>query len=431
VVSFLSIHQIVSITSECVMPITSRLSSSYRLAAGLLVAFLASAGANSALARNVLPPPEPSMVPWVSQQAEAELARAVEMYRRLAASTRLEPLPNRITLRPGDSGAEVGILTQRLLATGDLRTKPRDPYAFDVTVQDAVKRYQLRNGVEPTGIVYGITQRLLNVPIETRLKQLELNLGRLRELNAKTTALPKYIVMNAASFELQGIARGRVEVTSRTIAGKRATPTPDVHASVQAVNTLPYWHVPGTIARAQLIPAIRKDPAYLMKEHIRVFSTFGGEEINPATINWFGDEANRYVFRQDFGPHNALGLLRFDMPNKHIVYMHDTPMKPLFNSYERAFSAGCVRLHNWLGVAEWLLNDQPQWNRTTLEGEIASGRPRTVKLTKPVPVFFTYLTAWVDNGVVHFRNDLYNRDNSAFDGGEDVSARSFAPSLAP
>lgn len=402
-----------------------------RLLALNLCAGLLAAAATSSSARNVLPPPEPSMVAWVSKQAEADLERAIEMYRRIAAGTRLEPLPNRITLRAGDNRAEVAILAQRLLATGDLRTRPRDPYLFDVTIEDAVKRYQLRNGVEPTGIVYGITQRLLNVPIETRLKQLELNLGRLRALNAKTAALPKYIVMNSASFELQGIAQGRVEVTSRTIAGKRATPTPEVQASVQALNTLPYWHVPGTIARAALIPAMRKDPAYLMKERIRVFSTFGGEEIDPSTINWFGEEANRYVFRQDYGPHNALGLLRFDMPNKHIVYMHDTPMKPLFNSYERAFSAGCVRLHNWIGVAEWLLKDQPQWNRATLEGEIAAGRQRTVKLTKPVPVFFTYLTAWMDNGVVHFRNDLYNRDNSAFDGGEDVSARSFSSSLAP
>lgn len=414
------------------MPIPSRLNLIYKcLASGLMLALFAMFSATDVRARNVLPPPEPSKVPWVSQQAEADLVRAIEMYRRIAAGTRLEPLPNRITLRPGDSGAEVGILTQRLLATGDLRSRPRDIYAFDANVEDAVKRYQLRNGVEPTGIVYGITQRLLNVPIETRLKQLELNLGRLRELNKKTAALPKYIVMNAASFELQGIARGRVEVTSRTIAGKRATPTPDVQASVQAVNTLPYWHVPGTIARAQLIPAVRKDPAYLMKERIRVFSTFGGEEIDSSTINWFGDEANRYVFRQDFGPQNALGLLRFDMPNKHIVYMHDTPMKPLFNSYERAFSAGCVRLHNWMGVAEWLLNDQPQWGRAALSGEIANGRQCTIKLTKPVPVFFTYLTAWVDNGTVHFRNDLYNRDNSAFDGGEDVSARSFSATLAP
>lgn len=400
-----------------------------RAAVGLLIFGLIQA--SPALARTSLPPPEPSRIPWVTPQGEADLASAIEVYKRIAATSRWDKLPGRITLRAGDSGAEVGILTQRLLATGDLRSKPRDPYAFDGVVEDAVKRYQQRNGVEPTGIVYGITQRLLNVPIDTRIKQLELNLARLKALRAKVAPLPRYIVMNAASFELQGIANGRVEVTSRTIAGKRATPTPEVQASVQAVNTLPYWHVPQSIARAQLIPAMRKDPAYLMKERIRVYSTFGGDEIDPAGVNWWGPEAERYVFRQDPGPQNALGLMRFDMPNKHIVYMHDTPMKPLFQSHERAFSSGCVRLQNWVGVAEWLLADQPQWNRTALESEIARNSQKTIKLTKPVPVFFTYLTAWVDNGVVHFRNDMYNRDNSAFDGGEDTSARSFSSSLAP
>lgn len=384
-----------------------------------------------AQARTSLPPPEPSLSPWISAQAEADLSRAIEGYRRIAAGPRIDPLPDRVTLRAGDTGAAVGILTQRLLSTGDLRTRPRDFYTFDATLEDAVKRYQLRNGVESTGIVYGITQRLLNVPADTRIKQLELNLQRLRALRAKAEALPKYIVMNAASFELQGVANGRVEVTSRTIAGKRATPTPEVQASVQAINTLPFWHVPGTIAKAQLIPAVRKDPAYLMKERIRVFSTFGGGEIDPSTVNWWGPEAERYVFRQDPGPQNALGLIRFDMPNKYIVYMHDTPMKQLFGSYERAFSAGCVRLQNWIGVAEWLLRDQPQWNRAAVEAEIARSAQRTIKLSRPVPVFFTYLTAWVDDGVLHFRNDLYNRDDSAFDGGEDMSSRSFSSSLAP
>lgn len=398
------------------------------LAAVFLIAAL---HVTSARARSSLPPPEPSTMPWVTPQAEADLASAVAFYRRIAATNRWDKLPDRITLRAGDSGAEVGILTQRLLSTGDLRTKPRDPYSFDSVLEDAVKRYQARNGVEPTGIVYGITQRLLNVPLETRIKQLEMNLARLQALRTKVAPLPKYIVMNAASFELQGIANGRVEVTSRTIAGKRGTPTPEVGAFVQAVNTLPYWHVPGTIAKAQLIPAVRKDPSYLLKERIRVFSTFGGDEIDSTVVNWWGPEAERYVFRQDPGPQNALGLMRFDMPNKHIVYMHDTPMKPLFASWERAFSSGCVRLHNWMGVAEWLLADQPQWNRTALESEIARNSQKTIKLTKPVPVFFTYLTAWVDNGVVHFRNDLYNRDASAFDGGEDISARSFSTSLAP
>ena len=305
-----------------------------------------------------------------------------------------------------------------------------DAYSFDSGLEAAVKGYQMRNGLEPTGIVYGITQRSLNVPADTRLRQLQLNLARMQELLPKLSS-PRYILMNAASFELQGLAGGRVEMTSRTIAGKRATPTPSVSAKVQAINLLPYWHVPGTIAKAQRVPAVRKDPSYLYKEHIRVYSTFGGEEVDPAAVNWWGPEADRYVFRQDFGEHNALGVLRFDMPNKHIVYMHDTPMKNLFGFFERAYSAGCVRIQNFVDLAQWVLAGQDGWTRASLEDAIASGQPKTIKLASAVPVHFIYLTAWEENGAVQFRNDLYNRDESAFDGGEDVASRAMPTSVAP
>jgi murein L,D-transpeptidase YcbB/YkuD len=313
--------------------------------------------------------------------------------------------------------------------SGDVRPGG-DAYSFDSGLEAAVKRYQLRNGLEPTGIVYGITQRALNVSADTRLRQLQLNLSRMQELLPKLAA-PRFILMNSASFELQGISGGRVEVTSRTIAGKRGTPTPNVSTSVQAINLLPYWHVPGSIAKAALIPAIRKDPSYLLKERIRVFSTFGGEEIDPSLVNWWGPEAERYVFRQDPGPQNALGVLRFDMPNKHIVYLHDTPMKNLFGFFERAYSAGCVRTQNYLDVAEWVLAGQGGWTSETLERAIAAGQRTTIKVAQPVPVHFIYLTAWMENGIVQFRNDLYNRDGRAFDGGEDVAQRTMTLSVAP
>lgn len=379
--------------------------------------------------RQRVPPPDPSNEPWVSPAAVDGLQRAVALYQSIAAAGGWPRLPDRITLRPGDSDANVAILRRRLEVSGDIG-RGGDSYLYDQVLEAAVKRYQLRNGVEPTGIVYGITQRLLNVPADTRLRQLQLNLARMQELLPKMTA-PRLLLMNSASFELQGVTGGRVEVTSRTIAGKRATPTPNVSATVQAINLLPYWHVPGTIAKAALIPAVRKDPSYLYKEHIRVYSTFGGEEIDPAVVNWWGPEADRYVFRQDFGPHNALGLLRFDMPNKHIVYMHDTPMKNLFGFFERAYSAGCVRIENFLDLAQWVLGGQDGWTRASLEAAIATGRPKTIKLASAVPVHFIYLTAWVDGGFVQFRNDLYNRDESAFDSGEDVASRAMPMSIAP
>jgi murein L,D-transpeptidase YcbB/YkuD len=386
--------------------------------------------AATAWSRQRVPPPEPSRTVWVSAEAIAQLQQTLQLYRQLAAQPQPPPLPNKMTLRAGDSGEPIAALRDRLTMTGDLRGRG-DRYMFDADVEEAVKRFQSRNGVEPTGVVYGITQRLLNVPLEVRVRQLELNLQRMQEILPTISVQPRYILMNAASFELQGVRGGTVEVTSRTIAGKRATPTPFVSAQVQALNTLPYWHVPGTIAKAALIPMMRKDPGYLYKEKIRVFSSFGGEEIDPATVNWWGAEAERFVFRQDPGSHNALGVLRFDMPNKHIVYMHDTPMKNLFDYHERAVSAGCVRLQNFWGVADWILSGQDGLSAAALQDRVATGQQTTVKLKQPVPVHFIYLTAWTDRGVVQFRNDLYNRDAKAFDSGEDVAARPAGLSIAP
>ncbi len=363
-------------------------------------------------------PPDPSRMPWISAQTEQELAAAVNFYQRIVAAGGWPKLPGHITLRPGANDPNVVILRKRLMMTGDLPANARGDDLLDQNVVEAVKRYQRRNGLEPTGVVYGITLRSLNVPAKTRLLQLQANLARMQQLLPNLVGSAKYIVMNAASFELQGIQNGKVAITSRVISGKRATPTPNVSAQLRALNILPYWHVPGTIAKRALIPAIRKNPSYLYKERIRVFSTFGGDEVDPASVNWWGPEATRYVFRQDPGPQNALGVLRFDMPNKHIVYMHDTPMKNLFGYFERAYSAGCVRVQNFLKVAEWLIAGQDGWTAARIQAAVASGKPQTTKLAQPVPVHFIYLTAWVSNGIVEFRNDLYNRDDAAPKGNE-------------
>lgn len=400
------------------------------LAGAGLVAGLAALASPASAQSQRMPPPEPSREPWVSTDGVSLMQRAIDGYQRIVSAGGWPQLPARITLRVGDADANVATLRQRLATTGDLGVGGQST-VFDQALETAVKRYQLRNGLEPTGVIYGITLRSLNVPANTRLKQLELNLARMQELLPRLATQPKHIVMNAASFEMQATQNGWVEVVSRTIAGKRATPTPVVSATVQAINTLPFWNVPGTIAKAALIPAVRKDPSYLYKERIRVFSTFGGEEIDPALVNWWGPEADRYVFRQDPGPQNALGVIRFDMPNKHIVYMHDTPMKNLFGYYERAYSSGCVRLQNFLDLADWLLAGQDGWTRAALEATIAASERKTIKLKQPVPVHFIYLTAWIAEGQVQFRNDLYNRDESAFDGGEDVSARAMNAQLAP
>jgi murein L,D-transpeptidase YcbB/YkuD len=403
----------------------------FTLCATLLLAAIA--GAGGALASTPLRagPPEPSRIPWVTRDSVFQLEAAISQYRAIAAAGGWPRLPNRTLLKPGDNDQNVAILRRRLQITGDLRARSRDEYAFDEALRLAVMNYQRRNGLEPNGIVYGITQRSLSVSVQDRLRQLERNLERIRVLAPAISASPRHILMNAASFELQGISGGRVEITSRTIAGKRRTPTPAVSSAIRAINILPYWHVPGTIAQAALIPAVRKDPGYLYRERIRVFSSFGGEEVDPSKVNWWGPEATRFVFRQDPGPHNALGLLRFDMPNKHIVYMHDTPMKKLFGYFERAYSAGCVRVQNFYALADWVLAGQDNWNSQRLQSAAAGGKGLTIKVARPVPVHFIYLTAWIENGIVQFRNDLYNRDEGQFTAGEDVSSRVLSQAIAP
>lgn len=377
-----------------------------------------------------LVPPEPGFEPWVSGEAVARLEEAVVVYRGIVAAGGWPELPAGVTLRRGDRGGDIANLRRRLEMTGDIGFGSSDPELFDDALEAAVKRFQMRHGIQPTGVVAQITLRSLNVPADTRARQLELNLGRMKELLPKL-AKPRYVLMNAASFELQAISAGQVAVTSRTITGRRGTPTPNVSATMQAINLLPYWHVPPGIARRAVLPAIRKNPAYLYQEQIRVFSTFGGEEIDPSLVNWWGPEAERYVFRQDPGPHNALGVIRFDMPNKYIVYLHDTPMKDLFGHFERAYSAGCVRTQNYIELAEWALAGQQGWSRQEIEARIADRRATTIRIAEPIPVHFIYLTAWVQEGAVVFRNDLYNRDSVAFDRGEDVAERAWTATIAP
>jgi murein L,D-transpeptidase YcbB/YkuD len=285
--------------------------------------------------------------------------------------------------------------------------------SFDRDVSDAVKRFQQRHGLNPTGILSQSTLRELNVPAEDRLDQLRTNRLRITELIGKTWG-KRVVVVNIPSYELQALDRNQVQVYSRVVAGKPTTPTPEVTASIQAINLLPHWHVPQSIANRALIPLIKKDPGYLKREHLRVYSTSGqGVEIDPREINWWASQGERYVFRQDPGPQNALGLIRIDMPNRHIVYMHDTPLKKLFKYTSRPYSAGCVRVENIFALAEWLVKgDNKDWDLARIGATIKSGKPETIQLNQAVPVHFVYITAWAKSPTfVEFRDDIYNKDS--------------------
>lgn len=351
----------------------------------------------------------------VSRDTLAGIERAIPRYERIVSGGGWRPIPGKRTLRPGSSeGARIAALRRRLMATGDLGARSRLRAGYDRELEEAVRAYQRRIGLTPTGIANGRTLAMLNVPATRRLQQLRYNRDRLRELLQKT-AVDRYVIVNIPAYELQAVDQGRVAIYSRVIVGKPTTPTPVITAKIRALNLLPYWHVPQSIARRALIPHVIKDPYYLQREHIRVLSSWGGEEIDPRTVNWWSPQGQRYVFRQDPGPFNALGLIRLDMPNREIVYMHDTPLKRLFDFALRPYSAGCVRVQGVFDLAAWLIAPSGL-KRADLDRMIAQGQRETLKLAQPVPVIFTYVTAWVTrDGTTHFRADIYDKDQEGTD----------------
>lgn len=360
-----------------------------------------------------IPPPVSGHV-LISRATDAAIGLAIKRYEQIVAARGWAKIPKGPKLKFGARNERVALLRLRLQATGELAQsksrRRRSSSGFDRNVQEAVVRFQTRHGLTPSGEVNRFTLKALNVTAEQRLHQLRLNRKRLRQLLAGTEG-KTYILVNIPGYELQAVSGGRLQLSSRVVVGKPVTPTPVVRSAVRAVNFLPYWNVPQSIARRALIPAVKKDPGYLQREHIRVYASWGGAELNPAQVNWWAPQGKRYVFRQDPGTFNALGVIRLDMPNRYIVYMHDTPLKKLFRYHLRPYSAGCVRVERVQPLAQWLLRNEGGWSQSRITQTIASGRPQTVKLSRPVPVQFTYLTAWASgDGLAHFRIDIYGKD---------------------
>ena len=192
-----------------------------------------------------------------------------------------------------------------------------------------------------SGFVDQRTLAALNVTAQERLAQLETNLKRLKGLMSINKA-PRYVLVNVPAFFAQAVERGTLALESNVITGKPARATPQIAAKIIEVNFFPTWSVPEIVAQQDLIPKIRKDPDYFAAEHFSVMTDWKSPPLDPATVDWESPQVASYKFRQDPGPHNALGLVRINMPNKHAVYMHDTPLKQLFGQSARAFSrAAC------------------------------------------------------------------------------------------
>lgn len=377
--------------------------------------------------------------PWLSDVTLAATRDAVQRYRKIVTRGGWPTVPGPRSIRPGDYDDRVPALRKRLRIEGDM--PPGDSYyesmEFDDACQRGVEAFQRRNGLRITRRVDRATFASLNVTAQMRLQQLELNARRIQTmLNGRVA--DRYILVNAPAFQLEAVEKYEVQQRHRIIAGRTERQTPEITATIQGLNFFPYWRVPISVARYDLVPRMKKDPGYLGREHIRAFrGSYDGEEIPISQIDWDNVDHNEIKFRQDPGEWNALGLVRIDMPNSETVYMHDTPMKKLFGQASRAYSAGCVRVQNVFDLTDWLASKELGWETGgRSQAVVDAGQPLDLTLTRPVPVVFTYITAWAEqDGTVHFRRDIYNRDGArAFAGDmddEEVGPPLEAKALSP
>ncbi len=380
----------------------------------------------------------PNSTPWRSDVMLNAVAAAMERYQKIVESGGWPVVPQGRMMREGDDDPRVPILRKRLRITGDLAAKGSyyDSETFDSELTEGVKHFQKRNGIRETGRIEQSVYPVLNITAEQRLAQLKLNYERLQGFMHGIEE--RYVFVNIPAFQLEAVDKFEVQLRHRVIVGRPERQSPEVHASIKALNFYPYWRVPESVATLDLIPRLQKEPGYLADEGIRVY-TASGQELDPKAVDWTSPQATSYKFKQDPGDKNALGLLRLDMSNQYGVYMHDTPMKNLFDQRSRPFSAGCVRVQNVFDLGDWIAHYEPGWDQPgRVKQQLASGQPMELKLTRPVPVYFAYVTAWAEpsNGEVQFRQDIYGRDGTALQSSyqrdnDDAPPATSAAALAP
>jgi murein L,D-transpeptidase YcbB/YkuD len=385
------------------------------LAVLAVVAFASAVGARAETADPVPVPPH---------LGDAGLAAAAERYRALQARGGWTAIPDGPTLKIGDTSPRVERLRRRLAEegylAGDAAAAAGTPSRYDAGLAGAVIAFQRRNGLEPDAAVGRATLRALNVTVAQRLAQIELNRVRLRTLAEGLER--RYVVINIADQRLEAVADDAVALSARVIVGKPTTRTPVFASRIDTVMFNPPWNVPVSIARNEILPRLRRDPGYLDRENMIILDR--PDDPYGHAIDWrtvaLGPFVNR--LRQLPGDKNALGRVMFDFPNAYSVYLHDTPVKQLFERSPRLFSHGCMRLQNPLALARYLLSAQG-WDDARMQAAIDAGSTLRVALVQHMPIVVTYLTAFADTeGAVQFRDDAY---------GWDAAGRTFAEEMRP
>ena len=349
-----------------------------------------------------------STLPIFSPQTISYTEQAITQYQGIVSQGGWDQVPSTKKLQLGVVDPDVVPLRKRLMVSGDLPQNAGLSQSFDSYVDAAVKRFQARHGLPADGVLGKYSYLAMNVGAQTRLGQLQTNLGRLREKVG--TLGNRYVLVNIPAAQIEAVENNRVVLRHTAIVGKIDRQTPIVNSRINEIIVNPYWNAPVSIVRKDIIPLMRKDPNYLKDSHIRLFAP-DGSEVDPMNVDWSTEEAAKYRFRQDPGANNAMATVKINFPSPDGVYMHDTPQQSLFNKLMRFDSSGCVRVQNVRDLVTWILRDTPGWDRQHFEAAIKTGESQPVAVTNPVPVHFLYVSAWSTGpGVVQFRDDVYGWD---------------------
>lgn len=348
------------------------------------------------------------------------LKEQLAYYRKLAQEDDWQPLDDSRVLKEGDDYPQADRLRQRLGLTGDLpRANNSAGPIYDAELAAAVARFQTRHGLEPDAIIGERTFVQLNRPWGDRVAQIAVSLERWRWVPDDTE--DRLVVVNVPSFRLRAfddIHRPEISaVESRVVVGKTYSQfrTPIFNGVLQYLDFRPYWNIPWSLVRREIAPHL-DEPGYLDQHDYEIVREFGHHAQGlPATReNLEKVKQGKLLLRQRPGPKNALGEVKFIFPNEHNVYLHSTPAKTLFAKSRRDFSHGCIRVADPVGLAEWMLSDQPDWDRQAIERAMGKGAPTRVPITQRTPVWILYVTSLVDSksGDLYFWDDIYGLDKA-------------------
>ncbi|EME71904.1 hypothetical protein H261_01617 [Paramagnetospirillum caucaseum] len=339
----------------------------------------------------------------------ARLREGLEKARAIAAAGGWPTLPAGDKLAPGETDERVPVLRRRLIASGDLAADLAEGATYDGPLVEGVKRFQLRHGLDPDGVVGGRTLAHLNVPAESRARQIAVNLERWRWMPRSFGR--HHIAVNIAAQQMEVVEDGNVAMTMRVVVGDIKHPTPSMNTTMSSVVLNPAWRVPTSIANKEILPKLRKDPNYLATSNLQIVDYPEGSPVSAGDgVDWNAiGKKFPYRLRQPPGPDNALGQLKFNLTDSDDIYMHDTNNRKVFGRSYRALSHGCVRLERPVELGELLLG--ARWQGRLADNIAANKSTRTLMLERTVPVYMMYWTAWADeNGILHFRDDLYGHD---------------------